>query len=86
MSDLQTASRDGVHLADETRADAARYLTRKGYADLLPILGLSDAPTRERPPCPSCGKPLPDPITNGGRKPCQRRRCPAGPVARGVKR
>jgi hypothetical protein len=32
------------------------------------------------------GKPLPDPITNGGNKPCQRRACAAGPRARGVRR
>lgn len=86
MSDLQTAHRDGVRLAPETAAKATRYLTRTGNADLLAILGLGDSPARERPLCPSCSKPLPDPITNGGRKPCQRRGCPAGPVARGVKR
>jgi hypothetical protein len=44
------------------------------------------AVARHRLPCPACGKPLPDPITNGGRKPCQNRRCEAGPTARGVKR
>lgn len=25
--------------------------------------------------CPSCGKPLPDPIANGGNKPCRRSAC-----------
>lgn len=112
-------------LPDSARADATRYLTRSGNADLLPMLGLAPDipdgavlvdgailhPTCGRPMpksgrcrqgrqcradddrartargiCSTCGKPLPDPVTNGGRKPCQRKRCAAGPVARGVKR
>ncbi len=85
MSNVQTEIPIS-RLSDEDRDAATRYLTRKGHADLLPILGLADPPARERTPCPSCGKPLPDPLTNGGRKPCQRKRCAAGPAARGVKR
>ena len=73
-------------LPDDTRAAATRYLERTGNADLLPILGLTEPPPQTRVPCPSCGKPLPDPVTNGGRKPCQRKSCAAGPTARGVKR
>lgn len=79
-----------------TRAKAVVYLWRTGNLDVLAALGLdgvlearrSPAPVvaSHRQPCPSCGKPLPDPVTNGGRKPCQRRACPDGPTARGVKR
>jgi hypothetical protein len=69
-----------------TAADAVAYLTRAGNADLLPILGLEGTAPLGRQPCPACGKPLPDPITNGGNKPCQRRACAAGPRARGVRR
>jgi hypothetical protein len=84
--DRLTTRTDGVHLAPETQAAATRYLIRSGNADILPILGLAYEQPRGRVPCPSCGMPLPDPVTNGGRKPCQRRKCKAGPVARGVKR
>jgi hypothetical protein len=77
---------DRGYLSPATQADATAYLTRTGNADLLPILGLVEPPPAGRQPCPSCGKPLPDPITSGGRKPCQRRACAAGPKARGVKR
>lgn len=40
----------------QTRADATAYLTRKGHADLLPMLGL-DGPPGARP-CPVCHGPI----------------------------
>lgn len=64
----------------ETRTAAIRRVSREPDADmLLDALGLVD---REGPLvidgrhcCPHCRKPLPDPISNGGRKPCRRRAC-----------
>jgi hypothetical protein len=50
------------HLDAVMRADAIRYLKRKGCADLLPILGLADAPAKPKPAtgkCPICGNKLP---------------------------
>lgn len=45
-------------VTDQARADAAAYLTRKGYEDLLPMLGLG-VPEEPRGAkavaCPSCG-------------------------------
>lgn len=65
----------------ETRAAAARYLERTGNADVLDMLGLVDdtAPLviDGKHCCPNCRKPLPDPISNGGRKPCRRVACVA---------
>lgn len=62
---------------DVIRSKAAAYLTRTGNADLLPVLGLVDEPDEAlvidgRRLCPTCRRPLPDPIRNGGRKPCRR--------------
>jgi hypothetical protein len=67
----------------DTRAAATRYLERTGHADLLDVLGLGPEPDGPsvidgRECCPSCGKPLPDPVSNGGRKPCRRRACVNG--------
>jgi len=65
----------------ETRAAAVRYLERTGNADVLGALGLVDEPepptVAGRQVCPRCGKPLPDPIANGGHKPCRRSACRA---------
>lgn len=65
----------------DTRAAAARYLTRSGNADLLDVLGLVDNAgplvIDGRQACPRCRRPLPDPISNGGHKPCRRRACVA---------
>lgn len=62
-----------------TRDAATRYLERTGNGDLLAMLGLVDEPSTVagRQVCPNCGKPLPDPIANGGFKPCRRRACVA---------
>lgn len=69
--DRLTTRTDGVHLAPETQAAAARYLTRTGNADLLLILGLAEDPEAQpmRLPrglvrqqagkCPLCGNYLP---------------------------
>lgn len=58
MSDSLTTKVDRSYLDDATRADAARYLVRKGYGDLLVILGLA-VETQARDDCPVCGKPVP---------------------------
>lgn len=64
-----------------TRAAAVRVLERTGNADLAEVLGLVDEPgplvIDGRQACPRCHKPLPDPIANGGHKPCRRRACVA---------
>ena len=69
-----------------TRAAAVRYLTRTGNVDLIEVLGLADEPgplvVGGRQCCPRCRKPLPDPITNGGHKPCRRPACLAAGGAR----
>jgi hypothetical protein len=63
--------------------DAARSrIGREKDADfLLDVLGLVDDPgplvIDGRQACPRCRKPLPDPIANGGHKPCRRRACMA---------
>jgi hypothetical protein len=64
----------------ETRAAAVARVSREEQADmLLDMLGLVDQACPlvidGRHCCPSCRKPLPDPISNGGRKPCRRRAC-----------
>lgn len=50
---------DTLHVRpqDATRAAAARYLTRKGHDDLLPILGLAELPGPE--PEPEGDEPMP---------------------------
>lgn len=65
---------------DHVRAAAIRFLERTGNADMLEPLGLAEpeatASTADgRELCANCGKPLPDPVANGGRKPCRRRAC-----------
>lgn len=65
-----------------TREAAIRYLTRKGYADLLAMLGLADEPKPVvidgRACCPVCEQPL----RGDGRSSCRRATCPAGPASR----
>jgi hypothetical protein len=81
MADMETARRDGVRLAPETRTAAARYLERTGNADILPILGLAGEPEPASRPakgmalagrvagtCPVCGNRL---ASHGG---CNRRK------------
>lgn len=70
------------------RAAAARYLERTGNADVADMLGLVEQEDLlvidGRHCCPNCRKPLPDPISNGGRKPCRRAACVAA-AAGGVR-
>lgn len=66
----------------DVRAAAARRIRREEQADLLlDMLGLRDDPgplvIDGRQCCPLCRRPLPDPITNGGFKPCRRVACRA---------
>lgn len=84
MSSIETRVDRPYGQQPETRAAATRYLERTGNTDLIPLLGLDDQADEEtvvdedgRRVCPTCGKPLPDPIANGGNKPCQRRACKA---------
>lgn len=47
-------------VSDENRERAVAYMTRRGYADLLPILGL-DGPERAGAvavECPTCSRPV----------------------------
>jgi hypothetical protein len=85
VADLDT-DLDRSYLDPETRAAAARYLTRTDNADLLVVLGLvgEDEPQTVdgRPACPACRKPYPE----DGRRACRRTTCRLGPRARGVKR
>jgi hypothetical protein len=65
-----------------TRQAAVRYIERKGYGDLLAMLGLVDDPEPViidgRACCPTCEQPLP----GDGRRLCRRPTCPAGPKSR----
>lgn len=66
----------------ETRAAAVRVISHEADAALLlDMLGLVDKPgpllIDGRQACPRCEQPLPDPISNGGFKPCRRRACVA---------
>lgn len=66
----------------DTRAAAARRIAREEKADLLlAMLGLTETPgpliIDGRHCCTNCRKPLPDPISNGGRRPCRRVACVA---------
>lgn len=46
----------GPSATAEMRSDAAAYLTRKGYGDLLPVLGLAVEAVGDRAvACPTCG-------------------------------
>lgn len=50
-----------ARVSDQARADATAYMTRKGYGDLLPMLGLvpKAAPTGWAVhPCPACAAPI----------------------------
>jgi hypothetical protein len=87
MSDLETVGdvmRDAARRA-VLRAKALRYVTRTGNADVAEALGLVDPGPPVRRPCPDCGHPLPDPVTNGGHKPCQRRACKAARAEGGAR-
>jgi len=81
VSELQTQLDRPYAQQPATRAAAVAYLERKGYADLLDMLGLVDDTgplvIDGRQACPRCRSPLPDPISNGGFKPCRRRACVA---------
>lgn len=59
-------------VTNDMRADAANYLTRRGYEDLLPILGLTeqDTPEPRLRFCPTCELPI-----RGDRVACHRRSC-----------
>ena len=70
--DLSTRLDQPYARQPQTRADAARYLRRKSYADLLPMLGLADEPERDRGVCRKCSRPL----SLDGR--CRRRSCYPG--------
>jgi hypothetical protein len=51
-----------VHDDPETRRLATRYITRKGYADILPALGLDaeeELPVMTSADCEICGNRLP---------------------------
>lgn len=81
MSNLQTQLDRPYAQQPATRAAAVRFLERTGNGDLIAMLGLVDEPKPTvvggRQLCPRCGKPLPDPIANGGHKPCRRAACRA---------
>lgn len=59
VSDSVTTRLDRGRVSDEDRAAAARFLERKGFADLLDVLGLADAPSDVIGRCPSCSRRLP---------------------------
>jgi hypothetical protein len=66
---------------DETRqlavAGVHRRVPAEDVDEILAILGLAAPPVvvEGRQRCEDCGGPLPDPIVNGGHKPCRRKAC-----------
>jgi hypothetical protein len=76
VSDSMTTKLDRGRVSDEDRAAAARFLERKGYADLLAVLGLVEVPrpapvTRTYINCKQCKRRMWS-AWNGV---CQRRDC-----------
>lgn len=67
--DMRLTERVVIDQAVRARREAAalRYLDRKGYADLVPMLGLGHET------CESCGGPVTRPARSRGR--CSRRAC-----------
>lgn len=81
MSQLQTQLDRPYAQQPATREAAIRRVSREEQADLLlAMLGLDDVGpliVDGRRSCPRCRNPLPDPVANGGHKPCRRAACRA---------
>jgi hypothetical protein len=82
MSDRLERPRGGPAPTDDMRQLAIAGVTRRVPAEgrdvVLAALGLIEPLPRDadgRQLCETCGGPLPDPIVNGGHKPCRRKAC-----------